>query len=124
MSQFYPNTLPGFASPYNSGSVIFPDLELVTIGIKDFTAPSLEQVKIFLQIMEQGKQNRKAVAIHCAHGKGRTGTIAACYLVKTYGLTSQQALDKVRQLRPGSVETVTQEQLVAEFETWYKDKLL
>ncbi|KAK6179949.1 hypothetical protein SNE40_012194 [Patella caerulea] len=94
------------------------DLHLTCIKIVDFTPPTLQQTEVFLQMMEKARKNKKAVAIHCAHGKGRTGTMAACYLIKQYGYTTRQAIDKIRQIRPGSIETKDQELFVHQFEEY------
>ena len=45
---------------------------------------------------------------------GRTGTVLAAYFV-TQGMTARAAIERVRQLRPNSVETDEQEEAVAEF---------
>ena len=39
----------------------------------------------------------------------------ACYLVKSQGLPSREAIKAVRQARPGSIETHEQEQLVHQY---------
>jgi atypical dual specificity phosphatase len=51
------------------------------------------------------------VAVHCAAGLGRTGTVLAAYLVAR-GEEPRAALARVRDLRPGSVETADQERAV------------
>jgi atypical dual specificity phosphatase len=53
--------------------------------------------------------------IHCAHGKGRTGTLAAS-LFKAWGWSSETAVAQVRQYRIGAIETDKQEAYVAAFE--------
>ena len=46
----------------------------------------------------------------------------ACYFVTEQGLTAQEAIDKIRVLRPGSIETHQQEALVQQYETIVKSK--
>ena len=56
-------------------------------------------------------QQGGAVAVHCAAGLGRTGTLAAQMLV-AQGVDPDQAIADVRQVRKGSIETAAQEQAV------------
>ena len=49
--------------------------------------------------------------MHCGGGLGRTGTLLACYLVRQ-GLPAAEAIERVRAVRPGSVETRQQAQAV------------
>lgn len=58
---------------------------------------------------------QQAVSVHCFRGIGRTGTMIACYFVKYEGMTAENAIQKIRQLRPGSIETKDQEDLVTDF---------
>ena len=56
-------------------------------------------------------QQGGAVAVHCAAGLGRTGTLAAQMLV-AQGIDPDQAIADVRRARKGSIETKAQEQAV------------
>jgi ADP-ribosyl-[dinitrogen reductase] hydrolase len=53
-------------------------------------------------------RNGDRVLVHCRGGLGRTGMVAARFLVEFAGATPQQALDAVRKARPGAVETAEQ----------------
>jgi ADP-ribosyl-[dinitrogen reductase] hydrolase len=51
------------------------------------------------------------ILIHCRGGLGRTGTVAAQILVE-FGMTLQDAINKVRRARQGTIETSQQEKYV------------
>ena len=48
------------------------------------------------------------VFIHCYAGLGRTGTVASLILIH-YGMSARDAIQAVRAVHPGSIETVGQE---------------
>jgi len=87
----------------------------VHIPIEDFAPPTPEQIARFVEIVTRAKAEGKRVVAHCLAGRGRTGTMLACYLVST-GLSARAALDQVRRLRRGSVETEEQEAAIEEYE--------
>jgi ADP-ribosyl-[dinitrogen reductase] hydrolase len=51
------------------------------------------------------------VLVHCRGGKGRAGTVAACLLVDA-GMAPGRAIDAVRRVRPGAIETAAQQRYV------------
>ncbi|XP_007945881.1 dual specificity protein phosphatase 23 [Orycteropus afer afer] len=92
-----------------------PDLTLHRLRIPDFCSPAPDQIDRFVKIVDEANARGEAVAVHCALGFGRTGTMLACYLVKEHGLTAGDAIAEIRRLRPGSIETYEQEKAVFQF---------
>ncbi len=84
------------------------------IVIHDFTAPTLGQIEKFVAFVSECNRDGVAVAAHCAAGMGRTGTMLACYLV-SLGESAEEAIDSVRSIRPGSIETSEQEQAIINY---------
>jgi len=59
-------------------------------------------------------EKKMGVAVHCTAGLGRTGVVLACHLV-TRGMSADNAIARIRRLRPGSIETDEQAIAVDEF---------
>lgn len=87
---------PARLAPYGIAEVHLP--------VRDFTAPTPEQLARGVAEIEAAIRAGKTVVVHCGGGLGRTGTLLACYLV-SQGLTTVDAVARVRRLRPGSIET-------------------
>ncbi len=83
----------------------------VSVPVPDMAAPSDRQLDHILVTIRKAHESGMGVAVHCAAGLGRTGTVLAAYFVAG-GLPAREALVKVRDLRPGSVETTEQERAI------------
>ncbi len=84
------------------------------LPVPDFTPPTPEQLEHGIAAIEHAIADRQKVAVHCGGGLGRTGTLLACHMVKR-GLTAEEAIARIRALRPGSVETPEQEAAVQNY---------
>lgn len=78
-----------------------------SLPLRDFTAPTTEQIQTFLQTLQVALP-AGGVVVHCQGGSGRTGTMAAAYWIDQ-GLSAAQAIAKVRAANAHAVETGEQE---------------
>lgn len=90
------------------------ELERLHLPVPDFCAPSPAQLQTFIAATDESIARGRAVVAHCAAGIGRTGTCLAVFLVHR-GATADAAISRIRQLRPGSIESPEQVRAVRAF---------
>ncbi|KXN81893.1 Dual specificity protein phosphatase 23 [Leucoagaricus sp. SymC.cos] len=94
------------------------------LPVSNYHPPSIEQMDIIIQLLEDNK--KMLLLVHCGGGKGRAGTVIACYLA-TFGfmkpsfdisypkMAASDAISTLCSIRPGSIETSQQEAFVSEW---------
>jgi atypical dual specificity phosphatase len=98
------------------------DIDYLHLKVEDYGAPSVEDMNETVDYIENKISSGKPVLIHCAAGKGRTGALLAAYLIKKENLTAKQAIEKIRLMRPGSVQSLTQETALSMYEKYLNPK--
>lgn len=68
--------------------------------IPDFSTTSQAGMVEILDMIDRALSAGRNVYMHCLGGRGRTGTVVGCYLVR-HGIPPDQALEKIQELREG-----------------------
>ena len=82
--------------------------------LEDMQVPTPEQLDRAVSAILRTTERNMAVAVHCGAGLGRTGVVLAAYLVAK-GATARNAIDRIRGLRPNSIETEDQAASVEQY---------
>ena len=97
------------------------DVKYLHVPTQDLTAPDMDKIDTAVDFIYERINNKEAVMVHCAAGMGRTGTVLACYLVKYHKHSAKDAIDKLREKRPGSIQSETQEIAIRLYEKHVKN---
>ncbi|MDC8437491.1 MAG: dual specificity protein phosphatase family protein [Candidatus Nitrosotenuis sp.] len=97
-------------------------LEYLHVPTEDMTAPDIDKIDAAVEFIRERIQNNEPVVVHCAAGIGRTGTILASYLIKYQKMSAKDAIEMVREQRPGSIQSQSQETAVSVYEKYLKQK--
>ena len=81
----------------------------------DMGVPEFDDLGSAVDFIHRRITNNEPVMVHCLAGLGRTGTILACYLVKYQNVSADEAMEKVREQRPGSIQSYPQEEIIFRF---------
>jgi atypical dual specificity phosphatase len=92
------------------------DVNYLHILSNDMGVPEFDDLVYAVDFIHRRITNNEPVMVHCLAGMGRTGVILACYLVKHQKMSAGEATEKVREERPGSIQSYPQEEIIFRFE--------
>lgn len=81
----------------------------------------MDEINLAVDFINEQIRNKQAVMVHCAAGLGRAGTILACYFIKYKNFSAKQAIKKIRDERPGSIQSESQELAIGFYEKHVKN---
>jgi protein-tyrosine phosphatase len=67
--------------------------------IQDMSIPTEAHMVRILDLIDRNIRNDQPVYIHCWGGRGRTGTVVGCYLIRHGYASGQKAIDLIEGLR-------------------------
>ena len=107
VTAFIDLTEEGELKPYGTllKSIAIHNSRLVThrrIPIKDLAITTTTKMSEILNLIASLVKAGEIVYLHCWGGIGRTGTVAGCYMVQELGMTPEQALKNIENLRKGT----------------------
>ena len=107
----------------NNGKFSIKKDDYKYVYVKDYGVPTLAIMNDIVDYMNSKitKEN-KPLVVHCAAGKGRTGTILAAYLMKKDKISANDAIKKIRTMRPGSIQSKVQEEILRNYEKFLNFK--
>ncbi|TFK67350.1 hypothetical protein BDN72DRAFT_843206 [Pluteus cervinus] len=128
---WFSSTNPSNLPPVVSALARSTGIANTYLPVPNYHPPSIEQMDLVVNLFNQ--ESNVPLLVHCGGGKGRAGTVAACYLV-AFGFgkppssldfndeesmqpkhSAPEAISILRSLRPGSIETSQQETFVSKW---------
>ena len=92
------------------------DVNYLHILSNDMGVPEFNDLVYAVDFIHRRITSNEPVMVHCLAGMGRTGVILACYLIKYQKMSASEATEKVREERPGSIQSYPQEEIIFRFE--------
>ena len=96
------------------------DVNYLHVSSNDMGVPEFADLTFAVDFIHRRITNSEPVMVHCLAGMGRTGTILACYLIKYQKMSANEATEKIREERPGSIQSYPQEEIIFRFEKFLK----
>jgi len=99
------------------------DVTYVRMPIRDTDVPSVTTMQIILDLIDAALARGQMTYVHCWGGRGRTGTVVGCYLIRHGLATGEGTLEQIAHLRrheataaKGSPDTDEQREMIRQWQ--------
>jgi atypical dual specificity phosphatase len=96
-------------------------MEQLCLPTTDFTPPTLEDCRQGVLFIQRHVAKGSKVYVHCKAGRGRSATLAMCYLISK-GLTPTQAQTLLLEKRPHVLRNIAERDVIKEYAALYQGK--
>ena len=91
-----------------------PNLRVINLSISA-GIPTVSQCQHFVSLIENAKERKDGILVHSLKSTGRAAVLLACYLVKAWECPVDYAIDRLRLIRPVSIENFDQENVIKQY---------
>ena len=106
------NTTDRPISSVNNDFLARRNFQEIHIPMTDFARPTASQVMEAVQAVDAAVESGQSVLLHCKAGKGRSATVALCWLVLKKGLSPDAAEKIISAARPQVVQGLSKRGVV------------
>ncbi|MDA4127432.1 MAG: dual specificity protein phosphatase family protein [Thaumarchaeota archaeon] len=79
-------------------------MDFVHLSMRDHGVPDPSTLDQGVTLIQTRVGEGKSILVHCLAGEGRTGCVLAAYLIVTRGISGDQAISILRDIKPAFVE--------------------
>jgi atypical dual specificity phosphatase len=108
------NTCEEYCGPINEYQQF--GIEQFHMPTIDFTHPSDDDITTAISFIQKHVEAGNKVYVHCKAGRGRSATVAICWLMKSQAISAAEAQQVLNKARPHVNQHLTERPVVKRFE--------